>query len=237
MAGIDKTYVNYEQLLEAIDWAKNIGEVTIENGYKFFPLDWIKGYNNIDENGVLQMEKRDDYCYVLWNTPTWFDRWLWCNCPLSFVKERLQEQYSLEYLKEFEDWVYVPEPERTAKYKFTMEPNDFGPGWKWLMNNGRRKNPWPGSCKQTTYRIEVIVPGEKFERHYDDQTDNWYQAFGMLPAYGGILGDYVWQEHHKNAPTKKAIIRQLRKWNLPKGTIVKVVCFRYKYMDFKITVK
>jgi hypothetical protein len=48
MAGIDKTYVNYEQLLETVAWAKNIGEVTLENGHKFFPLNWIKGYNDIE---------------------------------------------------------------------------------------------------------------------------------------------------------------------------------------------
>lgn len=233
MAGIDKTYVNYEQLLEAVAWAKNIGEVTLENGHKFFPLDWIKGYNDIDENGVLQEEKLEGDVYVLWNTPTWLDRWLWCNCPLSFVKQRLQEQYKLDSLKEFEEWTYVPEPKRTAKYKFITEPNDFGPRWKWLMNNDRRKNPWPGSCKQATYHIDVRVPEEVRERSYDKQTDNWYNPFGMLPAYN----DYIWQEHHKHAPTKKSIIRQLRKWNLPKGTIVEVYVLNYQKMDFVIKVK
>lgn len=236
MAGIDKTYVNYEQLLEAIAWAKNIGGVTLENGHKFFPLDWIKGYNEIDENGVLLEEESEDREYILWNTPTWFDRWLWCNCPLNFVKQRLQEQYGLDYLKKFEEWVYVPEPKRIAKYKFITEPNDFGPGWKWLANNDRRKNPWPGSCKQATYRIDVRVPeGEsKIEYDYDEQTDNWYNSFGMLPAYGG---KYYWQEHHKHAPTKKSIIRQLRKWNLPKGTIVEVYIMKYQKMEFVIKVK
>ena len=235
MAGIDKTYVNYEQLLEAVAWAKNIGEVTLENGHKFFPLDWIKGYHDVDENGVVQCEKLEDHEYILWNTPTWFDRWLWCNCPLSFVKKRLQEQYGLDSLKEFEEWVYIPEPKRTAKYKFITEPNDFGTGWKWLINNDRRKNPWPGSCKQATYNINVKIPGEGVGRdyNYDEQTDNWYSPFGMLPGYDS----YIWQEHHKHAPTKKSIIRQLRKWNLPKGTIVEVYVIKYQKMDFVIKVK
>lgn len=239
MARIDKTYVNYEQLLEAIAWAKNIGEVTLENGYKFFPLDFIKGYHDVDENGVLDCEKLEDHEYILWNTPTWFDRWLWCNCPLSFVKNRLQEQYDLDDLEEFEEWTYVPEPKRTAKYKFITEPNDFGPGWKWLMNNDRRKSLWrplSGSCKQLTYNINVRVPGEIFERYYDDQTDNWYKPFGMLPVYSDDHG-YVWQKHHKCVPTKKSIIRQLRKWNLPKGTIVEVYNIHYSKMDFVIKVK
>ena len=47
MAGIDKTYVNKEQLKIAVDWAKKVGTVTLENGHKFKPLDWIAGYNDI----------------------------------------------------------------------------------------------------------------------------------------------------------------------------------------------
>ena len=47
MAGIDKTYVNKEQLKEAVEWAKNIGVVTLENGHKFKPLNWIESYNDI----------------------------------------------------------------------------------------------------------------------------------------------------------------------------------------------
>lgn len=237
MAAIDKTYVTRAELIEAIKWAKEIGEVTLENGYKFAPLNFIYGYNDIDDNGVLLNPIRETDCYVLWNTPRWFDRWLWVNCPLSFVKKRLQEQYGEDYLKMFEDWVYTPEPIRKPKFKFITTPNDFGTGWKWLANNDRRKNPWPNNCKQATYRIMVRVPGEDFEREYDDQTDNWYQAFGMLPAYGGDCGNYIWQEYHKHIPTKKSIIRQLKKWNLPKGSVVNVSCFRYKGMDFVVHVK
>ena len=41
MAGIDKTYVTAIQLKEAIEWCKSIGECTLENGYKFKPIDFI----------------------------------------------------------------------------------------------------------------------------------------------------------------------------------------------------
>ena len=41
MAAIDKTYVNKEELLEAIVWAKQVGEVSLENGYKFYPINFI----------------------------------------------------------------------------------------------------------------------------------------------------------------------------------------------------
>ena len=55
----------------------------------------------------------------------------------------------------------------------------------------------------------------------------------MLPC----VGQYVWQYYHKNPPTKEAIIRQLRRWYIPKGYIVKVYQLAYKAMDFEILVR
>lgn len=224
MAGIDKTYVNKAELIEAINWAKEIGEVTLENGYKFKPINYIYAYNDIDN----LPDKKE---YILWNTSIWFDRWLWCNCPLSFVQTRLQEQYDSYSLVSFDEWVYDKPEKRNVKYTFLKTPSYRY--WKWIINNARRKNPWPHNCKQATYEIGVKVPNETFERTYDKQTNEWYERFGMLPAYG----NYVWQKHHKRIPSKKSIIRQLRKWNLPKGTIVTVECLRYKDSDFVILVK
>lgn len=224
MAAIDKTYVSKEQLLEAINWCNEIGEVTLENGYKFKPLNYIMAYNDIDN-----LHEQD--WYVLWNTSTWMDRWLWCNCPLPFVRERLQEQYDENSLKEFEEWIYEELEKRNVKYTFLKTPSYRY--WKWFINNARRENPWPRNCKQATYTCEVRVPNEEFDRGYDEQTNQWYKMFGMLPAHG----NFIWQNYHKRVPSKKSIIRQLRKWNLPKGTIVNIKCIRYKDSDFVILVK
>lgn len=228
MAGIDKTYVNKQELIQAIDWAKEVGEVILENGYKFQPLDFICGYNDINNPEFWKEEYVE---YVLWNTPVWFDRWLWCNCPLSFVRERLQEQYDSDSLEDFESWVYEKPVSRKQKYTFLEAPR--GRHFKWLMNNARRDYKWHFKCKQALYTIYVKYPNEQFDRNYDEQTKQWYEYFGMLPAYD----DFVWQEYHKRIPSKKAIIRQLNKWNLPKGTIVIVKCIRYLDLDFKILVK
>lgn len=224
MAAIDKTYVTRDQLIEAINWCIEIGEVTLENGYKFKPINYIYAYNDIDN----LPDKKE---YILWNTSIWFDRWLWCNCPLSFVRERLQEQYDNDSLEDFKSWVYEKSEKRNVKYTFLKTPSYRF--WKWIINTARRKNPWRNKCKQATYTCEVRVPGEEFERDYDKQTNEWYEMFGMLPAHD----EYIWQEHHKRIPSKKSIIRQLKKWNLPKGTIVKIKCIRYKDSDFIILVR
>lgn len=235
MAAIDKTYVTKEELIEAIQWANNVGVVTLENGHQFKPLNWIRGYNTFDLNveGFSIEDREPGLSYILWNTPTWMDRWLWVNCPLPFVKERLEEVYDETMLREFETWTYI-KPEFRKNQRFTFLKTPSGPYWKWFMSNARRNNPWPGNCKQATYYCEVRVPGYEFEHEYDPQVDQWYPMFGLLPT--DTAHTYVWQRYHKRIPSKKAIIRQLRKWNLPKGTIVKLYS-RYDGLTFKVLVK
>ena len=225
MAGIDKTYVNKSELIEAINWAKEVGEVTLENGYKFCPLDFIGAYNEVE--GIVY----DSDEYVLWNTPVWFDRWLWLNCPLSFVRSRLQQQYDSNHLEGFESWVYEKPVSRKQKYTFLAVPSCRY--YKWLMSKGKSGFKQSGKYKQAIYEIIIECPNEHYERKYDEQTNQWYPMFGMLPCYE----DFVWQTYHKRIPSKKAIVRQLNKWDLPKGTIVTVKCIRYLDLDFKILVK
>jgi hypothetical protein len=228
MAAIDKTYINKEQLLEAIEWAKGVDKATLENGSTFYPLDFIYGYNDLDDPTFWEKERE---VYVLWNTPIWYDRWLWLNCPLSFVRERLQEQYDEDFIKTFESWTYEKPTNRKKKYTFLEVPTGYG--YKWFMNNARYNCRWPRNSKQLTYYIEVKCPGEEFERRYNEETGQWYPDFDFLPCYE----DFIWQRHRRRIPCKKSIMRQLDKWDLPKGTIVTVYCINYKGMDFKILVK
>lgn len=230
MAYIDKTYVNKKQLLEAIKWANEIGECTLDCGHKFKPLNYIKSYNYDEENKTWYYNHNDIDEYVLWNTPIWYDRWLWLNCPLSFVRERLQEQYDEDSLKEFENWKYEITNKRNTKIKFLTEP--IGKGRKWDMSHLRLRNPWSNNCIQATYYVTVKVPNENFEREYNSQLDNWFKPFSFIPT----TDEYIWQQHHKRIPNKKSIVRQIKKWNLPKGTIVTLKT-RWYGLDFKAVVK
>lgn len=240
MAGIDKTYVNVQQLKEAIDWAKKVGTATVENGYKFKPIDFIYDYNYIDDPDF----NWNDSTYVLWNTPIWYDRWLWLNCPLEFVRERLKEQYNEKGLKKFENYVYHNPKDNLdfGKQHYTFLKVPKWKNHKWWMGHGRMKNPWPGKCIQLTYSIEIKVPRIGDYSFTDDlayncQTDTWHKEFGMMPTTHWIDGEYVWQKHHKRIPNKKSIIRVLRRWYIPKGYIVKVYNLKYKDLDFEILVK
>lgn len=233
MGAIDKTYVDKDELKEAVTWCRNVGVAKLENGYRFKPINFIYHYNDLDDPDFDW--NRDEY--ILWNTPIWFDRWLWINCPLSFVRERLVYQYGEAALEEFKNWEYS-DPKNNLDlgkqhYKFLKTPK--WRGHKWFMRHGRRKNPWPGKCAQQTYFINIESPNfeVKNDLTYCKQLDTWVERHGFLA--GG--NEYVWQHYHNNPPTKKSIIRELRKWYIPKGYIVKVYNLKYRDMDFKILVK
>ena len=235
MAAIDKTYVTKQELLEAIDWCKKVGTVTSENGHTFKPLEFIYGSNDLDDPHYFDTEHNE---YVLWNTPEWFDRWLWNNCPLEFVRKRLEVQYDEEYRKSsFENFEFNDPKNRLEKghqhYTFLKVPKWHG--HKWFMSHGRKKNPWPDKKGMQTYFMEIIAPNDEYEKDlkYDEETDTWYNSNDNVPIYG----KYVWQYNHKNPPTKKAILRTLRRWYIPKGYIIRIFQLRYTGMDFMILVR
>jgi hypothetical protein len=127
----------------------------------------------------------------------------------SVVNEVVVSLYSLHYPKEKQRYIFVKEP----------SPKKY---WKCFSKH-----------KFARWKFDVMLPNSRWEACYDEQTSEWYNDFGMLPAYD----DYFWCDHHKHLPNKKTILRVLRKWNLPKGTKVILNCFRYYGLDFEIIVK
>jgi hypothetical protein len=83
MAGIDKTYVDYQQYKEVkAFFNKDMKKKQKEDlGYYF-------GHALYKKSDFDDVEER-----VIWNTPTIVDLWLANNCKLDFVQERLHEQY------------------------------------------------------------------------------------------------------------------------------------------------
>ena len=86
MAGIAKTYLNYEQYKELKSWYTKEVKKQIKKDlgfnfsyYKHKKVDF--GKDGLDELPV-------------WNTPSVFDIWLAKNCKLPFIQERLKEQHS-----------------------------------------------------------------------------------------------------------------------------------------------
>ena len=170
MSAIDKSYGNANQFKEAVDWAKSVGVVTLKNGYKFKPLNSIRAYNDIDNPNFNWNEDE----YILWNNPYWFDKWLWFNCPLTFVKDIIIEQYGNDEISTWTDAIFDNPKDKLdfgkQKYTFLKEPK-----WrfhKWLMGHGRRDWRWPNNCQQATYhprRHRIVQPSSGTSSPSDEQ--------------------------------------------------------------------
>jgi len=133
MAGIDKTYVNKEQYIQAREfWIKTYKKQIRDLGDSLwlYPFTTIK-YGDWDEElkdcptlyeeitpEVLKENTKDindiGNDSPLWNTSTLQDIWLYQNCKLDFVQERLKVQYSDNYFDKFKDINYKHKPQLLA---------------------------------------------------------------------------------------------------------------------------
>ena len=105
MAAIDKTYINNKKDYEDLkNWVSTQGTYTTSIGESFNIRDYMY---NWDENAVLRALENGKEVPI-WNTPEMVDKYLYKNCPLKFVQDRLKDQYGdpEESLVESEDYVY-----------------------------------------------------------------------------------------------------------------------------------
>lgn len=80
MAAIDKIYGSTQEYDEFYAWIE-------ENNPKLL-------YHFYQRDGYLDNESRP-----ITNFPTWADKWLMKHCPIKFVKDRIAEQYNLDYIE------------------------------------------------------------------------------------------------------------------------------------------
>lgn len=91
MAAIDKTYVNESEW----NLAKKFHQETLDQQIKELPTSISLYYDEFPGG---------DEC-VLWNTSRIQDIWLWKNCQLDFIKERLKFQYGEGYFNELSNLI------------------------------------------------------------------------------------------------------------------------------------
>jgi len=108
MSSIDKTYVNKTEYIQARNfWLETKEQQIKELGFCqwLYTFDVFKVKNAKDvtidhfqsEKDIITYFLDDNTEYPLWNTSCIFDMWLAKNCKLSFIQNRLKEQYG-------EDW-------------------------------------------------------------------------------------------------------------------------------------
>lgn len=183
MAGIDKTFLSYEDYLTLKEWCENT-KLIYDDGSEGSPKDFLCLYDEPYEGEA-----------PVWNTPESFDRWLYYNCPLSFIQQRLKEQYNKpeEYFNED-----LPNPELGTHYVQLTKPK-----YNWRY----KKNWW----------IDIVgYTPDGYYWHYGWDTNKWYPDYKLMPSEMRCSSAHI-----KNL-TKRKLSRLIKKWKLPVGTIIEI---------------
>ena len=177
---------------------------------------------------------------VLWNTPTYVDIWLIRNCPFEYVQDRLKEQYGGGWSKTAltdhnEGDMYQQIKEGRSIYD-TFERNGLGKNAKVTFHNISGHECRDKKCfwwiEVNPYWLGNKPSGIVSSPWYDSDADMWYWEEEAMP----------WDTNscHKRGPmTKKNIVKLIKKWDLPKGTIVRFsnTYKRYIMHEFYCVVK
>jgi hypothetical protein len=220
MAFIDRTYVNsYQQVLDFVNWAKD--KKFVYNGYTFNPLKWlyytIEDYKEHFETQTTEM--------VLFSKSKSQDYVLIKHCPLDFIQEQLKHIYDIEYYSIKNGTSIFDTFNRNdisgQKVKCIKE-TDFGN--KRFHYKSRKR----GKRSPLRYWVEINHPN--YFLFYDENMDKW--SIYKMELYNP---SYLSSVCHKKIKTRKALIRNIRKWNLPKGSIVRWIGeYVGDDMEFKI---
>lgn len=206
-------------------------------------------YNTPEYIAECKKEYGDDWEFnaenyfevVLWNTPTYVDIWLIRNCPFEEIQNRLREQYSGGWSKEAStDHNYDNTYEQIKGYCSiydTFQRN--GLGKKAKVSFHTTFGTWIRDKKCIWWiNINPYWIGKKRTKFdtmdspwYNEEMDMWYYEKEGMPYSTNVCVT-------KGTMTKKNVVNLIKRWNLPKGTIVKFQCEmgRYLYHEFYCTV-
>lgn len=245
MAYIDKTYiVDYQQFIEVRDWCKG-KIVETDNGLKYHAENFLidkdmteEYFNNwkkeIIENRMRTYGETYEKAYKnaeipLWNTPFYFDRWLIKNCPIQFIQDRLKYQYDEEY-EQIKNG--------TSTYD-TYKRNGLGKKFHYKVI---RKPNW-----KPRYNFPYIDRFNK-DKHYKENQKPWWlitiedtKTDHPISWWANTDHNY-WTNSSEGIPFNSnmmdikrknlnihAIIRMIKKWNLPDGSQVRVLNRYFNY--------
>lgn len=208
MAATDKIYTDkYKEYKELFDWAKNTVFVC-PNGTKLYPIRDI--YQHLKEEDF-----KDGKCVPVLMTSFVMDYFLIKNCPFDFVQESLKSSYGEEY--------YNSVKNGTSEYDLFTKEGKCGSGKIKRINKDSRSRfnyLYPifrknGKKIKPKFFVDVYPPskddGLVLSLDYSYKIDNflWENELGLLDS-----------DCYYGCRSIKALIRKIRKWKLPKGSMV-----------------
>lgn len=193
MATIDKTYTNkWEEYCEYRDWAMG-QKFVCPNGDIIRPIDYLYRWNKEDFDG-------EKYLPIM-NTPLSLDYFLIKHCPIRFVRNRMLDVHG--------------EDDFDAMLNGTSEYDTFSKEGKYGTRFRMTKHPIDMKANRPCGRKSWFVQlrGEGRYCQYDEDKNRWTWDDELRSGSGGNTA---------HIRTIKALKRHMRKWKLPKGTIVDV---------------
>lgn len=218
MAIIDKTYAKtWEEYKSLVEWAKD-KEFICPNGMKLYPMNYIYEWNKDDYeetyNSFKEKYPNKEYEFTVMNTPNYMDYFLIKECPLDFVQKKMKEVYEEEYISILNGNSYYDRYYRNvgSKVKIIKYPK--------FANKTKL-------CEKKKWMKFIEVDYLHCGLYYNEDYDYWISL--------DELGYYTSNMCHKNINSTKAMIRQIKKWKLPKGSVVEW-CGRYVGNEFRFLV-
>lgn len=219
MAGIDKTYC--KTIAEHEEFKKWVSEnkFTTPFGEVIDIADYMYNFDTPIEE--LQEEIDNGYEITVMNTPTYVDYYLIKYCPIKFVQDRMKKVYP-KYYKNIVDG--------TSIFDNFNRDSIAGTKVKCIKESEFCKKDFLDRRKGKKYKVDYWI-----EVNHDEYWINYNEDYNYWPIYWHELMSDNSNVCHKPIKSRKALIRQIRNWKLPKGSIVKWIgCYVGDEMCFKV---
>lgn len=220
MAGIDKTWCqSLAEFNEFKHWAINnkfktpYGEI----------IDFTRCMYSFDSAPEELMEElKRCRSILIMNTSTIMDYYLIRYCDIPFVQSRMKSVYGEENYESIKNG--------TSEFD-TFDRNSIaGTRVKCIQESeyGKKDFLYKRKGKRFVSDYWIEVKNKKHWISYNEQFDHWV-------IYGKELMNNDTTVCHKPIKSRKALIRQIRNWKLPKGSIVRWAgCYVGDEIKFKV---
>ena len=194
MAAIDKCYIdNYKDYLEFKNWIEDKTFIT-PRGNKIICKNILFDWDEESFKGGP---------IPIFNSPVYFDNWLYHNCPLEFIQNWLQDRYFRDgYSKgnknDITKELKLPEYEPCTKVK--------------IIKRGLGEKPWKCRNDYTNKKVGIWWVDVKSDCGfcwYNEDKDYW-----LLPDEEDV---WTISTYHSKLSVKAIIRKILKVWKLPKG--------------------
>ena len=220
MAGIDKTWCqSLMEFNEFKHWA-------INNKFKTpmgETIDFTCCMYSFDSTPEELMEELTNYRSILvMNTSAVEDYYLIKYCDVTFVQSRMKNVYNTEYYESIKNG--------TSEFDTFDRNSIVGTKVKCIQESEFGKKNFLYKRKGKKYKSDYWIEVSSTDYHlwYNENLNHW-------TIYGRELEYHDSSVCHKPIKSRKALIRQIKKWRLPKGCLVMWKgCYVGDEMCFKV---